>query len=159
MYHFSAKQTKKRMFKYLTWNTYTVLFLWQVWTDHLIGIFIEMEGCRKVHLNHLFFYLIGIEVKFSTLVKSSNKRVRQAANLSKLEMGKKCKFNSFYPEYWGVMIFFLSCIVFKLLFLYILLKNSKNAILFGNKKCEYYIYYILIVVVVAVKVSQLYSTL
>lgn len=75
------------------------MFLWQVWTDHLIGIFIEMEGCRKVHLNHLFFYLIGIEVKFSTLVKSSNKRVRQAANLSKFAMVKKCKFNSFYPEY------------------------------------------------------------
>ena len=56
-------------------------------------------------------------------------------------------------------MFFLSCMIFKLLFLYILLKNSKNVILFGNKKCEYYIYYILIVVVVAVKVTQLCSTL
>ena len=56
-------------------------------------------------------------------------------------------------------MFFLSCMTFKLLFLYILLKNSKNAILFGNKKCEYYIYHILIVVVVAVKVTQLCSAL
>ena len=56
-------------------------------------------------------------------------------------------------------MFFLSCMTFKLLFLYILLKNSKNAILFGNKKCECYIYHILIVVVVAVKVTQLCSTL
>ena len=122
---FQCKTNKqKRMCKYLIWDIYTVLFIWQVWTDHLIGIFTEMEGCRKVHLNHLFFHLIGTEVKISTLVKSCNKMVRQAAYFSKLKMVKKYKFNSFYPEYWGVMMFFLSCMVFKLLLLYILLKKS-----------------------------------
>lgn len=59
---------KRVLSKIISDMLHTVLCPRQLLTDQLIGVFIQMEALNveKMHLIHLFFHLVGTEVKLST---------------------------------------------------------------------------------------------